>query len=250
VVADRAAAAEGAAALPLSGRKRLPDRQALQGILFVLYTGIAWRHLPPELGFGGGSTCHRRMDEWQRAGVWDRLHEVLRAELRAAGEIEWSRAVADSSHVQAKQGASVTGGNGNDVTQLVPLIERIPPCAVLSARPAFVPTSSSPTAATTTTKHRRLLRERGIRPVIARRQTEHGSGLGRIRWVVERTFAWLHNHKTTTRPLRPPPRDPRKPSSPSPAASSASEGCHRHSESTSYCVCHNEDKTPALAGAS
>src|SRR6266511_2285352 len=51
------------------GRKRLPDRQALQGILFVLYTGIAWRHLPAELGFGGGSTCHRRMDEWQRAGV-------------------------------------------------------------------------------------------------------------------------------------------------------------------------------------
>src|SRR5580765_3234999 len=78
------------------GRKRLADRQALQGILFVLYTGIAWRHLPPELGFGGGSTCHRRMDEWQRAGVWDRLHEVLLAELRAAGELEWSRAVADS----------------------------------------------------------------------------------------------------------------------------------------------------------
>jgi transposase len=87
------------------GRKRLPDRKALQGILFVLYTGIAWRHLPAELGFGGGSTCHRRMDEWQRAGVWGRLHEVLLAELRAAGEIEWSRAVADSSHVQAKKGA-------------------------------------------------------------------------------------------------------------------------------------------------
>jgi Putative transposase of IS4/5 family (DUF4096) len=43
----------------------------------VLFTGIAWRHLPPELGFGGGSTCHRRMDEWQRAGVWERLHELL-----------------------------------------------------------------------------------------------------------------------------------------------------------------------------
>jgi len=87
------------------GRKRLPDRQALQGILFVLYTGIAWRHLPPELGFGGGSTCHRRMDEWQRAGVWEKLHALLLAELRAAGEIEWSRAVADASHVQAKKGA-------------------------------------------------------------------------------------------------------------------------------------------------
>ena len=84
------------------GRKRLDDRAALQGILFVLHTGIAWRHLPPELGFGGGSTCHRRLDEWQRAGVWDRLREVLLAELQADGLIEWSRAVADGSHVQAK----------------------------------------------------------------------------------------------------------------------------------------------------
>ena len=87
------------------GRKRLPDRQALQGILFVLHTGMAWRHLPLELGFGGGSTCYRRLDEWQRAGVWERLHARLLAELRAAGELEWSRAVADSSHVQAKKGA-------------------------------------------------------------------------------------------------------------------------------------------------
>jgi transposase len=44
-------------------------------------------------------------------------------------------------------------------------------------------------------KYRRLLRERGIKPLIARRQTKHGSGLGRVRWVVERTFAWLHNLK-------------------------------------------------------
>src|SRR5262247_3927873 len=87
------------------GRKRLPDRQALQGILFVLYTGISWRHLPLELGFGGGSTCYRRMVEWQQAGVWERLHALLLSELRAAGELEWSRAVVDSSHVQAKKGA-------------------------------------------------------------------------------------------------------------------------------------------------
>jgi transposase len=87
------------------GRKRLPDRLALQGILFVLHTGIAWEHLPQELGFGSGVTCWRRMDEWQRAGVWERLHEALLARLRAADEIEWSRAVADGSHVQAKKGA-------------------------------------------------------------------------------------------------------------------------------------------------
>ena len=87
------------------GRKRLPDREALQGILFVLQTGISWPHLPLELGFGSGVTCWRRTDEWQQAGVWERLHELLLARLRAAGEIEWSRAVADSSHVQAKKGA-------------------------------------------------------------------------------------------------------------------------------------------------
>jgi len=87
------------------GRKRLPDRPALQGILFVLHTGIAWRHLPLELGFGSGSTCYRRLCEWQEAGVWERLHALLLAELRAAGELEWSRAVADSTHVQAKKGA-------------------------------------------------------------------------------------------------------------------------------------------------
>jgi transposase len=87
------------------GRKRLPDREALQGILFVLQTGIAWRHLPLELGFGSGSTCYRRLDEWQKDGVWERLHQLLLSELRAAGELEWERAVADSSHVQAKKGA-------------------------------------------------------------------------------------------------------------------------------------------------
>jgi transposase len=87
------------------GRKRLPDRQALQGILFVLHTGIAWRHLPVALRLGSGSTCYRRLDEWQRAGVWERLHELLLAELHADGLIEWGRAVADGSHVQAKKGA-------------------------------------------------------------------------------------------------------------------------------------------------
>lgn len=87
------------------GRKRLPDREALQGILFVLHTGIAWTHLPPELGFGSGVTCWRRLDEWQQAGVWERLHEELLARLRAQGEIEWSRAVIDSSQIQAKKGA-------------------------------------------------------------------------------------------------------------------------------------------------
>ena len=87
------------------GRKRFPDRQALCGILFVLHTGIPWMHLPQELGYGSGFTCWRRLEEWQQAGVWDKLHQLLLSRLQAAGEIEWSRAVVDGSHIQAKKEA-------------------------------------------------------------------------------------------------------------------------------------------------
>jgi transposase len=41
-------------------------------------------------------------------------------------------------------------------------------------------------------KYRRELWARGVKPIIARRGSEHGSGLGTLRWVVERSFAWLH----------------------------------------------------------
>ena len=84
-----------------AGRKRLPDRQVLCGILFVLHTGIQWEYLPQELGFGSGMTCWRRLAEWNEAGVWRRLHEVLLAELHAADRLDWERAVIDSSHVRA-----------------------------------------------------------------------------------------------------------------------------------------------------
>lgn len=105
------------------GRRRLDDRQALQGILFVLHTGIAWGHLPAQLGFGSGVTCWRRLEEWEQAGVWKKLHALLLRELRAAGEIDWQRAVVDSSHVQAKKGAprrararSTAAGGGASTT--------------------------------------------------------------------------------------------------------------------------------------
>jgi transposase len=70
------------------GRKRTPDRQVLTGILFVLRTGIPWEDLPQEMGCGSGVTCWRRLDEWQRQGVWARLHEVLLARLNAADQID------------------------------------------------------------------------------------------------------------------------------------------------------------------
>lgn len=87
------------------GRMPASDRAALCGILYVLHTGIGWVHLPQELGFGAGVTCWRRLDAWQREGVWERLHALLLGELHQAGALDWSRAIADSSQVQAKKGA-------------------------------------------------------------------------------------------------------------------------------------------------
>ena len=87
------------------GRKPLDERRVLQGILFVLHTGVGWEQLPQELGFGCGMTAWRRLRAWQQAGVWERLHELLLAELQAAERLEWERAIADASHLQAKKGA-------------------------------------------------------------------------------------------------------------------------------------------------
>jgi len=86
---------------PKGGRPAVPDRAALTGILFVLKTGIPWEYLPRELGCGCGMTCWRRLRDWQQSGVWQKIHEMLLAELRAADAIDFSRAVADSSSVRA-----------------------------------------------------------------------------------------------------------------------------------------------------
>jgi transposase len=88
------------------GRKRIPDRACLTGILFVLRTGVQWEMLPQEMGCGCGMTCWRRLAEWHEAGVWQNVHEILLAKLHAADQLDWSRAVADSSSVRAVGGAT------------------------------------------------------------------------------------------------------------------------------------------------
>jgi transposase len=204
------------------GRKRLDDRAVLSGILFVLYTGIPWEFLPQELGFGSGMTCWRRLRDWHAAGVWQRLHELLLGELRAADQLDFSRAVIDSSHVRATKGgpktgpspvdrartgskhhviteahgiplaAHLTGGNRNDVTQLIPLITAIPHVRGKQGRPRQYLEMVYADRGYDHDAYRHLVRELRIRPMIARRGTDHNSGLGKYRWVVEQAIALLH----------------------------------------------------------
>jgi transposase len=90
---------------------------------------------------------------------------------------------------------TLSGGNRNDITQLIPLLERVPAVAGLVGRPRRRPDQVVGDRGYDHDKHRRLVRGLGVTPVLARRQSGHGSGLGVLRWVVERTFAHLHQFK-------------------------------------------------------
>ncbi len=91
--------------------------------------------------------------------------------------------------------ATLTAGNRNDITQLLPLIDGITPVAGKRGRPRQRPDALVADRGYDSDKHRRELWARGVKPIIARRNTANGSGLGRWRWVVERTFSWLHQFR-------------------------------------------------------
>lgn len=207
------------------GRKPIDNRAALTGIVFVLRSGIPWEMLPQEMGCGSGMTCWRRLRDWQRAGVWQAVHERLLARLHGAEQIDWSRAVVDSASLRAVHGgaktgpnptdrrkkgskhhlivdaqgtplaAALTGAQAHDVTQLLALVDAIPSVRGRRGRPRRRPRAVQGDRAYDSQPHRRQLRARGIRPILARRRTAHGSGLGTTRWVVERSLAWLHQFR-------------------------------------------------------
>ncbi|CCH17818.1 transposase IS4 [Micromonospora lupini str. Lupac 08] len=87
---------------------------------------------------------------------------------------------------------SLTGGNRHDVTQLLPLVDKIPPIKGIRGRPRQRPERIYADRGYDFDTYRRELRAKGITPVIARRGTDHGTGLGTRRWVVEQTIALLH----------------------------------------------------------
>jgi transposase len=89
----------------------------------------------------------------------------------------------------------LTGANRHDVTQLIPLVDAIPAVRGKRGRPRCRPKLLYGDRAYDSHEHRMALRARGITPQIAHRNTEHGSGLGAYRWVVERTNSWLHQYR-------------------------------------------------------
>jgi hypothetical protein len=163
---------------------------------------------------GRRKTCWRRLAEWAEAGVWQELHELLPAELKYAEKIDCSRASIDSPHVRARGGertgpcpvdrrkkgrkhSVVTDGGGiplatthtaanyPDVKEPEHAVDAVPPVRGEPERLKPRPRELYADRAFDPGSHRERLRRRGIRPRIARRRTEHGSGLGVYRWVSE-----------------------------------------------------------------
>ncbi|MCW2530566.1 MAG: hypothetical protein JWP62_136 [Blastococcus sp.] len=138
--------------------------------MFVLKTGIAWNQLPTGLVGCSGVTCWRRLRDWTEAGVWPALHELLLAELRASDRLDLDRCAVDGSHIRALEGGTtsaprrstarpgskhhlicdaagiplavtLTGGNRNDITQLIPLLEAVPPPSEFRSQAGSRPSS-------------------------------------------------------------------------------------------------------------
>ncbi len=205
---------------PRGGRPRVPHRVVLRVIWFVLAAGTRWEDVPPELGCSG-RTAHRRLRAWEEAGIWDRLHADLLRLLRQAGKLDTDLVVIDGAYVRAFGGGEQTGpspvdrrklgtkhtlmvsrsgaplairtagADASDHTQIIPLVLDFPRVGGTPGRPKELPDVLYADRGYDSDSTRWLLRWLGIEPRIAKRKTPHGSGLGRVRWVVERTISWL-----------------------------------------------------------
>jgi len=205
------------------GRKHIDQRKVLTGILFVLKTGIAWDDLPSDMGCGCGKTCRHYLRLWHHAGVWLKLHALLLAELNSADQIDWERALIDASFAKAPEGgedtgpnptdrrksgskhhvltdaqgvplnATTTAANVNEVTQALKVVVTAPPVGGKPGPKRQLPERLQGDCGFDSEPLRAILRWMGITPILAKRNTEHGSGLGVKRWFVERTISWLHS---------------------------------------------------------
>jgi transposase len=205
---------------PAGGRPRVAHRDIVKVLWFVLATGCRWEDVPLEMGCSG-RTAHRFLGRWEEMGCWDHLHADLLRLLRKAGKLDPDLVIIDSVIVRAFGGGELTGpspvdrgkkgtkhtllvdrhgaplairaagANASDHTQIVPVVLDFPKVGGKPGRPKEMPEELYADRGYDSDQTRALLAWLGIEPRMARRRTAHGSGLGKVRWVVERTISWL-----------------------------------------------------------
>lgn len=205
---------------PEGGRPPTAHRIVLKVIWFVLVTGCRWKDVPQEMGCCG-ETARTRLQAWERAGLWDQLHRLLLTMLRRENELHLETTIVDTTQVRAFGGGDATGpspvdrrkkgtkytllvdrdgvplviravpANRSDHLEILPAVTSFPVVGGKPGRPRTHPEKLYADAGFDCEATRSILRWLGIEPHIRHRDGEHGSHLGRVRWVVERTISWI-----------------------------------------------------------
>lgn len=202
------------------GRRPIEHEVVVRVIWHVLTTGCRWSDVPLQLGCCG-ETARCRLRDWQATGVWERIHRKVLKKLNAAKRLEHEVAIIDSTLTRAfgggaksgpnptdraKPGTKYTlmvdangvplairtvGANVPDVKELVRVAVQFPEIGGQRGRPRTHPKQLIADAGYDDNSARKLLQWIGIEPRIRRRREKHGSHLGKVRWVVERTISWF-----------------------------------------------------------
>lgn len=202
------------------GRPWIDHYVVLKVIWFVEVTGCRWKDVPKEMGCCG-ETARTRLREWEKAGIWDAIHQELLSLLRKQGQLDTSTAIIDSTLVRAFGGGEATGpspvdrrkkgtkftllvdrhgiplvvqtasANTSDHRQILSTVGHFPQVGGKTGRPKSLPDVLYADAGYDSEATRQVLRFLGIEPHIRKQKEAHGSHLGKIRWVVERTISWI-----------------------------------------------------------
>lgn len=89
-----------------TGRPRADDREVINGILYVMWTGCRWDDMPHDIA-ASPKTCHRRLLEYQRRRVWQRILSELTKEANRKGMLNLNNCYHDASVIKSKRGRTI-----------------------------------------------------------------------------------------------------------------------------------------------
>ena len=175
-----------------------------------LREGTPWRSLRATSAQASGSTLRRRLADWAEVNLLQRVHALLVAMLRGDPDL-----ILDSCSVRAKRGGDLTGPNPTDRGKrgtkyhLATTGDGLPVACAATVNDTLLFERLFLTAFAVVARigtvfadkgydaepHRELCRAFGAEPRLHKRGRPRGSGLGKRRWPVERSNAWLLENK-------------------------------------------------------
>lgn len=202
------------------GRKPKEHEVVLRVIWYALVTGTPWKQIPKTIGCCG-EVARTRILEWEIAGCWQAVHQKLLDLLNKHELLRPATAVVDSTHAKAHGGGAESGpspvdrgkcgtkytlvvdaggvplavraapAGRSDQREILPAVVHLPVIRGKRGRPRKLPKEVYADAGYDSEATRSLLRWLGVEPHIRKKGSRHGSQLGKVRWVVERTISWF-----------------------------------------------------------